>query len=131
MRSRRPGNKRENVDGQRRRGMPLSGDHSILHSGSMVPLCSRAQLAVWETTAPHLQKQTSAHRPPLYFEIQLEHSDLYDTQREQWKGRFTTLSANVTLTDQNHIQEAGVSLSETTILRRLHEQKHRGYTATC
>ena len=29
------------------------------------------------------------------------------------------------------LQEVDVSLSETTIPRRLHEQKYRGYTATC
>lgn len=69
---RRLGNKTENLDGQICRGMPLCSDHNFLQSGSMVPLCSWAQLCrpgnlSPHCTAPHLQNtQTSAHTGHLF-----------------------------------------------------------------
>lgn len=67
--SRRPCNKRENVDRQRCRGMPLCCDHSVLWLGSIVSLCSGDQLSIQETSGPNLQKHTSTYKPLLYFRI--------------------------------------------------------------
>lgn len=33
--------------------------------------------------------------------------------------------------DKNTLQEVGISLSKSTIKRRLHEGKYRGFTTTC
>lgn len=54
-----PGNKTGNLDGQVCRGMPVCSDHSFLQSYSIVPLCSRGQLAVQETSALAVQTHIS------------------------------------------------------------------------
>lgn len=68
---RHPGIKKENLDGQICHGLPLCSDHSFLQPGSMVPLCSWAQLAIQETSVlnavPHLQKHRRLHTGRLLF----------------------------------------------------------------
>lgn len=60
--------------------MPLCGDHSVLQSHSMLPLCClRVQLAVQETSA-------SAHRPPLYFG-----TDWEPVPSWSWESRTSTV----------------------------------------
>lgn len=126
--SRRPCNKRENVDRQRCRGMPLCSDHSVLWSGSIVSLCSGAQLSIQETSGPNLQKRTSADKPPLYFRICTGNdpmglsAQIYTTDSENSEDSLLGLSGQTSATTSKNTSNSLIGKSTqicTTITKKL------------